>query len=339
MKHRITLRPTMLHRNRPNCSQAVTKLPLKLFVSSRAFLWPSNPCLFVFLVSFCKIGLDPCSSVVKSVSWLRIPGLRFFRSRMCLVLWLVFSVFGLPARAPAAMPAPTDAAQRIQRGERFLANLFDTQLQLLPEYPGSTTYWLFHDNYLAAHLLEKTRPDLSRRIRSTLLQFGVTNSGKIEIVFGEASHPLPFRTYVLTNVAATAGKTIRTELVTTNLLDGWNEYADLLLLAALAEAKSAPADARKNFDQAVALWDGEGFNDAATRHSGVYATYKLALYLIAADRLHISAPHRDEVIARLVAMQSRDGGCITDYKAGKPVGLANVETTCLALLALQSLRK
>ena len=38
-------------------------------------------------------------------------------------------------------------------------------------------------------------------------------------------------------------------------------------------------------------------------------------------------------------MQSAEGGWKTDYKDGKPVGLANVETTCLSLLALQTLQK
>ena len=259
--------------------------------------------------------------------------------RFSLVLWIAFSVLALSCRAVAATPTNGDIAQRIQHGESFLTNLFDTRLQLLPEFRGSTTYWLFHDNYLAAHVLDKTRPDLSRRIRSTLAQIGVTNSGKIEIVFGEARQPLPFRTYVLTNIAIVEAKTISTELVTTNVLKGWNEYADLVLLASLAQAGSAPAEARKNFDKAAAMWDGHGFNDRATKHSGIYATYKLALYLIAADRLNISAPHREEVIARLLAMQSTDGGWKTDYKEGKPVGLANVETTCLSLLALQTLRE
>jgi hypothetical protein len=258
---------------------------------------------------------------------------------MCFLLWIAFSVLALPSRTGAATTAGGDIARRIQRGESFLTNLFDTRLELLPEYRGSSTYWLFHDNYLAAHLLHGTRPDLGRRIRSTLVRFGVTNSGKIEIVFGEARQPLPFRTYVLTNVAVVEGKAIRTELVTTNILSGWNAYADLLLLASLARAGTAPADARKDFDQAVAMWDGEGFKDRAAKHSGAYATYKLALYLIAADRLNIPAPHRDEIIARLLAMQSTDGGWKTDYQEGKPVGLANVETTCLSLLALQTLRK
>ena len=38
-------------------------------------------------------------------------------------------------------------------------------------------------------------------------------------------------------------------------------------------------------------------------------------------------------------MQAGDGGWKTDYKVGKAVGFANVETTCLALLALETLRE
>jgi len=57
-----------------------------------------------------------------------------------------------------AKGAESDIAQRIQRGENFLTNLFDASLQLLPEYKGSSVYWLFHDNYLAAHLLSNSRP-------------------------------------------------------------------------------------------------------------------------------------------------------------------------------------
>ena len=252
--------------------------------------------------------------------------------------WLVvFAAVALPFTARAATSPGADIARSIQRGESFLTNLFDARLDLLPEYRGSRTCWLFHDNYLAAHLLADTRPDLSRRIHSALARFGVTNSGKIEILFGEATRPLPFKTYLLTNVAVLDGTTIRTEVVTTNVLKGWEQYADLLLLASIAQAAAAPAEARRRFDEAAALWDGAGLKDRATQHSGIYATYKLALYLVAAERLRVSPPHRDEVVTRLLSMQSPEGGWITDYKDGKPAGLANVETTCLALLALKSL--
>jgi len=236
----------------------------------------------------------------------------------------------------ASQPASTpERKQNVARGEAFLASLFDPTVNLLPEFRGSKTYWLFHDNYLAARMLANTRPELSRQIDAALVKFGVTNSGKIEIVFNQARQPLPFRAYQLTNVAVIDGKRIRTEALTTNLLKGWEQYADLLLLASIAQARSAPQDARRNFDRAAAMWDGHGFSDRAAKAMGIYSTYKLALYLIAAARLKLEPPHAQVVLDRLLSLQGQDGGWITDYKEDQPAGLANVETTCLALLALR----
>jgi hypothetical protein len=46
---------------------------------------------------------------------------------------------------------------------------------------------------------------------------------------------------------------------------------------------------------------------------------------------------RDKLLARLLRLQRRDGGIVTDYDVqGRPVGEANVETTSLAVLALGS---
>ncbi len=223
----------------------------------------------------------------------------------------------------------------VERGRAFLISLFDPGLDLLPEFRGSKTYWLFHDNYLAAHILDEAKPELSRQIRAALAKFGVTNSGKIEIVFNEALQPLPFRTYQLTNVVIVDGKTIRTEAVTTNLLKGWEQYADLLLLASIAQARAERDEARRNFERAASLWDGHGFKDRAASAMGIYSTYKLALYLIAADRLGVKPANGPAVLSRLLAMQAPEGGWITDYKEDRPLGLANVETTCLAILAIQ----
>ena len=224
----------------------------------------------------------------------------------------------------------------VTRGETFLAGLFDAPLGLLPEYRGGKTYWLFHDNYLAAKVLDAPRPDLAARIRSSLVRHGFTNSGKIEILFGEAPQPWPFRHYQLTNVLVVDGKTIRTEIVTAKPLTDWEGYADLLLFASIAQNPDQKAEARRNFDRADALWDGRGFADRVTQKNRLYATYKLALYLIAANKLKIQAPHAAAVRSRLLALQNEEGGWITDYDAAlQPVGLANVETTCLAVLALR----
>lgn len=72
-----------------------------------------------------------------------------------------------------------------------------------------------------------------------------------------------------------------------------------------------------------------------TRENGLYATYKLALALLAGRACEWEFSEAGAVRERLLALRHPDGGWITDYRAdGSPVGLANVETTCLALFAL-----
>jgi hypothetical protein len=222
-----------------------------------------------------------------------------------------------------------------ERGRRFLASLLDPDLGLVPEFPGSKTYWLFHDNYLAAKVLERTDPPLARRIRTAIAGFGVTRSGKIELLFGEAGRPLPFRYHRLTEVKRVGEKVIKTEVAGDQVQPDWERYADLLFLAAIAEVKANRDKARERFDAGMKLWDGRGFADRASAKADKYATYKLALVLIAGERIEQRPDCWPELKKRLLAMQRADGGFITDYRAdGRPVGQANVETTALAVLAL-----
>ena len=86
------------------------------------------------------------------------------------------------------------------------------------------------------------------------------------------------------------------------------------------------------------LWDGQGFKDQRMKRIGLYGTEDVALALIVATRLGIDIKVRLPMINRLLFQQAKDGGWITDYDAkGKPAGLANIETTSLAILALNSL--
>jgi hypothetical protein len=210
----------------------------------------------------------------------------------------------------------------------------DTNLDLLPEYRGAKVYWVFHDNYLASKVLATCHPEISKAIVAAMAREGVRRSGKIELLFGEADRPLPFREFLLKDVRRVDDKLIRTEVVTDRVLEGWQEFADLLLLACIAE-KDQPA-ARKYWEAAMRLWDGKGFLDAAARHDHRYSTYKLGLALVAGRR--VSPPCRPPagLMARLLWLQDECGGWITDYDAaGKPIGVANVETTCLAILGLE----
>ncbi len=224
-------------------------------------------------------------------------------------------------------------AEAVKRGREFLLRLINPELGLLPEFPGHDVIWLYHDNYLAAKILAPTHPEESAKITAAIRRYGVERSGKIEMLFGEGT--LPLRRYELRDVA-TAGKfTIRSEFTTDEVNTHFGRYADLQCFAAIAEPDAAKS--RAHCDEALAMWDGTGLDDDASRHNKLYATYKLALVLHAARRFDTKAPALTAMHGRLLKMQANSGGWITDYKAdGTPVGKANVETTSLAILALDA---
>ena len=242
----------------------------------------------------------------------------------------------LEASGLAAEPAQSTPKIAAGRGRRFLAQLFDPTIGLLPEFKGSKVYWLYHDNYLAAKALGRTEPDLAVKIRDAIKGLGVTDSGKIEILFGEAKEPLPFRHYKLKEVKRVGVKVIKTEVVGDEIHEDWERYSDLLFMAAIAEVGRDKEKALAHFLVGMKTWDGKGIRDRASEKGGLYATYKLALALIAASRLDRKPEQQAEMLKRLLAMQRQDGGFVTDYDArGKPAGQANVETTSLAIVALE----
>jgi hypothetical protein len=254
-----------------------------------------------------------------------------WRARIAGAAWLILLWI---AAAPASRGSDA-IPEAIRRGESFLTNLFNPTLDLLPEYKGAKVYWLYHDNYLAAKVLAVHHPKMSERIFAGIRREGVEGSGKIEILFGEAPSPLPFRQYELKDVRRAGERVIRTEAVTARPLGGWREYADLLLMAALAEQDAAAA--REDWTAAMRMWDGRGFMDAATRHSRLYSTYKLALALLAARHLSPAPAVPPGLLEKLLNLQAPSGGWITDYdEAGEKRGLANVETTSLAILGLRA---
>ena len=127
----------------------------------------------------------------------------------------------------------------------------------------------------------------------------------------------------------------RTVAVGDEVHEDWERYSDLLFMATIAEAGRDRHKALGHFDAGMKTWDGKGIRDRASEKRGLYATYKLALALIAGARLDLKAGERARMLGRLLAMQRDDGGFVTDYDAQvKPVGQANVETTSLAVLAL-----
>jgi hypothetical protein len=163
----------------------------------------------------------------------------------------------------------------------------------------------------------------------------VTSSGKMELLFNEAKTFKVHMHLELKDIRQVGEKVIRTEGVSEMMNRNWPDHADLLFLESLAE-HDCGVYARAVFPQAMKLWDGKGFMDLATKKYKKYATCKLALAILAACLAPGSTSLPSELLPTLLKMQAPSGGWITDHAAdGKPVGLANVETTCLAMLALR----
>ena len=246
------------------------------------------------------------------------------------------SQLGMADDEPSKLVTAESLKPVLQKARGFLVELMDDDLGLLPEYRGAKVYWIFHDNYLAAKVLSKSHPKTAQQIQEAMKREGVEHSGKIELLFGELKNPLPFRQFQLKVVRRVGEKVIETEVVLSDVVVGWQNYADLLLMASLAEKD--PKSAWQAWEQALKMWDGKGFVDEATKQLQRYSTYKLALALLASYWVP-KAEVPDGLVERLLSLQDPSGGWITDYDAsGKKIGLANVETTCLSILAIEAMK-
>lgn len=229
-------------------------------------------------------------------------------------------------------------SEAVTKGRTFLVNLFEPDPGLLPEYRGANVYWLFHDNYLAAKVLEKSNPEIADNIMAAIQRESAVATGRMGLLFGETNNAWPFREFKLVDVRQLGNKTIRNEIESDRLLAGWENYADLLLIASIAEANRGHSSAAHRYwEAALQMWDGKGFFDAAAKHDGRYSTYKLGLALLAARRLSPRGQQPQGLREKLLTLQDSSGGWITDYDAaGNKIGLANVETTCLAILGVEA---
>lgn len=253
---------------------------------------------------------------------------------------LILTAITLGASSGHAAPHPSEAiSNALAKGQALLVSLFEPDPGLLPEYRGANDYWLFHDNYLAAKVLKESNPGIAGNIMAAIQREGTWASGRMGLLFGETNCGWPFREYQLIDVRRIGTKTIRNEIESNRLLVGWENYADLLLLASVKEANRGNLSAaRRYWEAALQMWDGKGFLDAATKHDGRYSTYKLGLALLAANRLSPRGQPPQGLQDKLLMLQDDSGGWITDYDAaGKKIGLANVETTCLAMLGFEAL--
>lgn len=229
---------------------------------------------------------------------------------------------------------------------------FNGRVGLIRESPDKTTdgssdaywrYWLTTDNRVAQYALEAAgENELASTLAATLQTYGDRRHGIIEVL-DRKDIKLPPHTEVQCRIATLGENTqIWYERRSGHqLMDDWDEYADLLLYGALDahyHPETTDFTAVRLYNRAISMFDGTGFADKffCTDGRNLHPTYKLALALYTAQVLEQPVP-KDLVTVLLAQQDSTTGGFYTLYHMdGKSEGSTSTEPTAHAILALSA---
>jgi hypothetical protein len=232
--------------------------------------------------------------------------------------------------------------------EDYLLNHYDSELQLIPESPVGqpNRYWLYSDNYLASLSLEGSSPETSSNIQQAILSYNPPPQQRFEVITGGTLDPNAFaydrKQFPIDNID---GKEVWSETIDhSDPMNDWQEFADRLLLAAINQANLGDYEQAEHlFNLASEMFDGIGFRDKAFQDDR-YETYKLALYLIAAEKIGVEIENEEKVRDTILELQGRNpddslhyGGVYTHCTSDlipAPEADTNTETTSLCLIAL-----
>jgi hypothetical protein len=294
------------------------------------------------------------------------------KGRPRLVLLVIFVVIIVVAASLSffiyspSPPSKNDSA--IGNALTYLAGNYDNKLGLISEYQGSNTFWLYSDNYLAslafngysgvnsnfgtyASILRVTVGGYTASIPPSdfVNMYMVLNSSTVSPPFGcpesftytwadGAESPIPYSQYQAhLNVTLNDGSACPLSP---------SQYADAAFLEAIYYVKAGEmTQATSAFATGSNFYDGTGLNDSAyynpqSSSAGVYQTYKLALFLYAANCMSQQS-QVSALTAQLESLQDNStGGFYTGYTSlASPVmsgvSQTNSETTALAALAIE----
>lgn len=234
-----------------------------------------------------------------------------------------------------------DQCAAVRRAVGFLVAQYDPAVQLLRESPitAPDKHWIATDNRLALAALRTAVPcapdakRLAAQVERGLAVYGSLRHGLIEAVTEDAAITWPPRTAYQAEIVA--GVWHEERLTGAPMVD-WREYADLAFYGVMVLAQSGQSDeAHALYRDVLATFDDVGFVDKANGNGQAYATYKLALALLAASALSESP---DAVLTALLDHQAPSGGFYALYET-EDVNDPNVETTAYSILALMGLRE
>jgi hypothetical protein len=224
-----------------------------------------------------------------------------------------------------------------EKAYKYLVDSYNPKLGLCFEYPGSNRYWVTHDNVLASHALQNWSRSIADNITATVKRIAkeynlTTNS---EGIPGYTVSFLSESSITLLN-SSYFGSELWCEKAT-GIPAVFYGYADLLCFASLNEwGKKNYSGANSYFDQAMTMWNGNGFKDSAYNDTlKSYATYKLGLFYLLSRTLDRHFYFENELIERVWSCQVSNGGFKTEYYGNGtfPPCQTNTETASIILLA------
>jgi hypothetical protein len=231
----------------------------------------------------------------------------------------------------------------------YLVNSYNSTLGLCYVHPeAKNVYWVTHDNVLASYVLQnwnrkiadnitETVKRIARDYNLTTSQVGIPLDTRAEILLGYNTALFFNKTENITLNASYYGSILMTERTTNDILKDFEDYADLLCYASLVEWRNKNyTGAYYYYEEAKAMWDGNGFKDKAFYEHNYYATYKLGLFYFINKMLGKgSFEFEKELIQQVWQCQDNNGGFKTDYHGDGsfPLCHTNTETTSIILLA------
>jgi hypothetical protein len=227
----------------------------------------------------------------------------------------------------------------------YLVTNYNRTIGLIPEIPHGNTYWIYSDNLLASIVLSshpenKTLIDIASNISTTMDRYitNLAHGANQYLVFYSGIGA--FNASGNYDLANDGGATISITLNNGSLPLDPSSYGDIALLEAIYyQYHRDHSNASRYFQLGRAMYDGIGIKDTVFTsgpEAGIYQTYKLALFILAARVLEESIP--DNATSILTSQQATNGGFSTGYRYQggtlESAGSTNTETTSLAILAL-----
>src|SRR2546422_5135477 len=265
-------------------------------------------------------------------------------TQLNVALILTILVFPVPVLVREAVASERDA--RVTRACSFLDSLYNPSIHLVRETPSNHTYWIASDNLLAQQALQGCSSN-AQSIQAILNNATCCQRGNDhmhESLF-ERSIPLPIHnatTYTvtgywksLTNSPETGNYTINWEYHNSTGILSPYDYGDIATYTLLEYKRRNNETGVQEMIQALnTMWTGTGLADEPYKQSGIYQTYKTALYAYGLTQLSLPVP--TAVAAALLRMQGHDGGFHTGYANNMTYAGTdeNAETTSIAIIAL-----